>query len=120
MVVNLCYLHLHTFQSAPCCAIFSPDPVLLTANVTIIYCAAALLRCALDDKEERKGGSPQEGTHVERVGARRVTSVAKVSRQCSAIMKACVGLGWEAELDVQHWLREMEKLKVQPNPGFEF
>lgn len=27
-------------------------------------------------------------------------------------MKACVGVDWDAEIDVWHWLQEMEELKV--------
>lgn len=74
---------------------------------------AALLRCALDDEERRTGDSAEGDEGGRWVGEERVTSAATVSRQCAAIMKACVGQGWEAEVNLQHWLRELERLKVR-------
>lgn len=39
-------------------------------------------------------------------------SIAAVTRYCGTLMKACVGIPWEAKVDVPYWLNELEKLKV--------
>lgn len=33
------------------------------------------------------------------------------------MMKACVGMPWEAKVDVPHWLKELENLKVRAGEG---
>lgn len=72
--------------------------------------SAALLQCALDDSfSDRPLGQDRREDDSGSVTA---VSMASVSRHCGVMMKACVGLPWEAKVDVPYWLREMEKLKV--------
>lgn len=82
---------------------------------TRVATPAALLQCAIDTAPEPAsatgaGGAASDGG-VE-WGDLSAVSVACVGRHCGAIMKACVGLAWEAKVDVPHWLKELENLKV--------
>ena len=84
---------------------------------TPVATPAALLQCAIDTAPEPAsatgaggGGAASDGG-VE-WGDLSAVSVACVGRHCGAIMKACVGLAWEAKVDVPHWLKELENLKV--------
>lgn len=76
---------------------------------------AALLQCAIDTGPEPTTATGADGAAAdgeiewENLSA---VSVAGVGRHCGAIMKACVGLAWEAKVDVPHWLKELENLKV--------
>lgn len=76
-----------------------------------LHPVAALLQCCLEQKRGAEGAR-WEGNPGEWSSGEAVVSLAGVSRQCDAIMKACVGLRWGAEVDVTRWVREMEKLKV--------
>ena len=79
---------------------------------------AALLQCVTDTFQESTsttGEGDAGGAAVDSVvewGDLSAVSVACVGRHCGAIMKACVGLAWEAKVDVPHWLKELENLKV--------
>lgn len=70
---------------------------------------AALLQCALDDESGASGASGRRGKEW---GALTAVSMAAVSRYCAVMMEACVGLRWEAKIDVRRWLQELEDLQV--------
>lgn len=73
---------------------------------------AALLQCVIDTYPEptaATSAAADSGIEWSNLSA---VSMACVGRHCGAIMKACVGLAWEAKVDVAHWLKELENLKV--------
>eukprot|EP00752_Nemacystus_decipiens_P016356 g14627.t1 len=84
-------------------------------HVALVY--AALLQCTIDTCSEPAtalvtGAGSAAGDGGVEWGDLPAVSVACVGRHCGAIMKACVGLAWEAKVDVAHWLKELENLKI--------
>ncbi|CAM9136063.1 unnamed protein product, partial [Laminaria digitata] len=70
-------------------------------HIVLVY--AALLQCALS-RSSRPGDTGEWGTLS-------AVSTASVARHCGTMMKSCIGMPWEAKVDVPHWLRELESLK---------
>lgn len=74
--------------------------------------AVALLQCGYE--HERSGGGRSGADVTEKwFSGRRPVSLGKISRQCEAIVEAFVGPTGSGEVDVRHWLLELEHLKVR-------
>lgn len=84
------------------------NPLLLVCkNSSVNRTTAALLQCALSHSS-RPGDTGEWGTLS-------AVSTASVARHCGTMIKSCIGMPWEAKVDVPHWLRELESLKVGVN-----